>query len=53
MGIINHTHFRHKVNLKIESGKNKEQKIMKPKVLLVEQGRCSKRQKSSDTRGNE
>ena len=26
---------------------------MKPKVLLVEQGRCSKLQKSNDTRGNE
>ena len=32
MSIINHTHYELKENLKIENGKNIEQKITKPKV---------------------
>ena len=32
MSIINHTRYKLKENLKIENGKNIEQKIMKPKV---------------------
>ena len=37
----------------LENRKRKEQRTENTKVLLVEQGRCSKRQKSNDTRGNE
>ena len=33
MGIINHTHYKLKGKLKIENGKNIEQKIKEPNVL--------------------